>query len=232
MARYDNLVSTLQSNVYTNTDSYITGNRLQTVLNAFVNTLGKNSGFMGVLSESNKPTTTPDGKQFYIGYNTSTTAIGIDLSDIGLGILSIARDQIYLVYCDDNGWHSVDIMAGVSAAVPTSVAQLSDAADYATFPDTSKTDSSLSISKLDANKVYWCDSCSSLIVSNYNYDSSDAESMALLPTYIVLPAVAESFVVEPPARYMLRDGDSLTLDADSSYIITIHGMFWKIEKYA
>ena len=113
MANYDTLKNTLQSNVYQNSNNAVTGAILQNVLMAFINTMGTGSNFMGFLSAANKPTGTVDGKQFYIGYNASTTALSIDLSAVGLGTLSITRSKLYVVHNIGGTWAAVDINEGV-----------------------------------------------------------------------------------------------------------------------
>ena len=117
MARYDNLSTQLQQTIYNNSSGDIKGNTLQAQLISFINTLGKGSNFMGILTDSNKPTSLPDGKQFYIGYNNSSTAISVNLTAVGLGTLSITKSNLYIVYCDDTGWAAVDIAAGLASAI-------------------------------------------------------------------------------------------------------------------
>ena len=117
MANYDTLKNTLQSNVYQNSNNAVTGAILQNILMAFINTMGTGSNFMGFLSAANKPTGTVDGKQFYIGYNASTTALSIDLSAVGLGMLSITRSKLYVVHNIGGTWAAVDIAAGLAASI-------------------------------------------------------------------------------------------------------------------
>lgn len=117
MANYDLLKNALQSNVYQNSNRAITGSVLQSVLTAFINTLGVGSNFMGILSASNKPTGVVDGKQFYIGYNNSTTPLSVDLTAVALGTLTITQTNIYLVYSNGGAWSAVDIASGIGGIV-------------------------------------------------------------------------------------------------------------------
>ena len=240
MANYDTLKNTLQSNVYQNSNNAVTGAILQNVLMAFINTMGTGSNFMGFLSAANKPTGTVDGKQFYIGYNASTTALSIDLSAVGLGTLSITRGKLYVVHNIGGTWAAVDIAAGIAGtitavqnAIPTNVSQLQGIDAYeplATLNEDHYSDVNVVIDKLDANTVYVIDKCNSLDVQDYNYEAS-YKSLNLPPSYIYV-TVQNNFTIVPPSVYQLRAGDSLTLDAGKTYLITIRGILWSIEEYA
>ena len=240
MANYDTLKNTLQSNVYQNSNNAVTGAILQNVLMAFINTMGTGSNFMGFLSAANKPTGTVDGKQFYIGYNASTTALSIDLSAVGLGTLSITRGKLYVVHNIGGTWAAVDIAAGIAGtitavqnAIPTNVSQLQGIDAYeplATLNEDHYSDVNVVIDKLDANTVYVFDQCDSLDVQDYNYEAS-YKSLNLPPSYIYV-TVQNNFTIVPPSVYQLRAGDSLTLDAGKTYLITIRGILWSIEEYA
>ena len=233
MANYDTLKNTLQSNVYQNSNNAVTGAILQNVLMAFINTMGTGSNFMGFLSAANKPTGTVDGKQFYIGYNASTTALSIDLSAVGLGTLSITRSKLYIVHNIGGTWASVDVMAGLSATIPTDVNQLQgiDAYEpFATLNEDHYAGVNVVIDELAANTVYAIGQCDSLVVNNYEYEDT-YKSLKLPPSYIYV-TVHNNFTIVPPSVYQLRGGDSLTLDAGETYIITVRGILWSVEKYA
>ena len=240
MANYDTLKNTLQSNVYQNSNNAVTGAILQNVLMAFINTMGTGSNFMGFLSAGNKPTGSVDGKQFYVGYNASTTALSIDLSAVGLGTLSITRSKLYVVHNIGGTWAAVDIAAGIAGtitavqnAIPTNVSQLQGIDAYeplATLNEDHYSDVNVVIDKLDANTVYVIDQCDSLDVLNYNYDDN-YYSLKLPPSYIYV-TVQNDFTITPPSVYQLRANDGLNLAAGKTYLITIRGILWSIEEYA
>ena len=114
---YKNLKTSVQNSIYQNSNKSITGNVMQNVLLAIISTMGDNSMFMGILTDSNKPTAVPDGKQFYIGYNNSTTPLSVDLTAVALGTLTITQTNIYLVYSNGGAWSAVDIASGIGGIV-------------------------------------------------------------------------------------------------------------------
>lgn len=238
MVNYDTLKNTLQSNVYQNSNNAVTGAILQNVLMAFINTMGTGSNFMSFLSAANKPTGTVDGKQFYIGYNASTTALSIDLSAVGLGMLSITRSKLYVVHNIGGTWAAVDIAAGIAGTItavqntiPTNVNQLDGISAYELLAELDKDYSGeVSIDKLESNVVYYIDACTSLKISNYNY-ADDVNSLALPPTFIFVEP-SSNLTIDITPTYKLRAGDSLTLDANKTYLITIRGILWSIDLYA
>ena len=233
MANYDTLKNTLQSNVYQNSNNAVTGAILQNVLMAFINTMGTGSNFMGFLSAGNKPSGTVDGKQFYIGYNASTTALSINLTAVGLGTLSITRSKLYVVHNIGCTWAAVDVMAGLSATIPTNVSQLSGIDAYeplAVLNEDHYSEVNVVIEKLTANTVYVIDQCDSIDIQGYDYDDNHY-SLKLPPSYIYV-TVQNDFTITPPSVYQLRAGDSLYLEARKTYFITIRGILWSIEEYA
>ena len=240
MANYDTLKNTLQSNVYQNSNNAVTGAILQNVLMAFINTMGTGSNFMGFLSAANKPTSTVDGKQFYIGYNASTTALSIDLSAVGLGMLSITRSKLYVVHNIGGTWAAVDIAAGIAGtitavqnAIPTNVSQLDGIDAYeplAVLNEDHYGEVNVVIDKLESNTVYVIDPCDSLDIQSYDYDNNYT-SLTLPPSYIYV-TVQTQFTLVPPPVFQLHVGDSLTLEAGKTYLITIRGILWSIEEYA
>lgn len=231
MARYDTLAARLQSTIYTNITGDISGNILRDQLIAFINTLGKGSSFMGILTDSNKPTSIPDGKQFYIGYNNSATALSVNLTAVGLGTLSITRTKIYVVYCDDNGWSAVDIASGIATSIPTSIEQLTGH-EYLQEKEAYIEDGGdVTIDKLESNTAYYLKDCDKLDVLDYDYDIADPQSTANLPETHLYVYVNSSFDVTVPAGSVLRSGDSLSLAAGGTYLITVKCNFWKVELY-
>ena len=231
MARYDILATRLQDTIYTNNSGNIKGNTLRDQLIAFINTLGNGSNFMGILTDSNKPTSIPDGKQFYIGYNNSTTALRVNLTDVGLGTLSITRNKIYVVYCDDNGWAAVDIASGISTSIPTNINQLYGCEALQEKEAYIEDGKNVTIEKLESNTAYYLKDCDSLDVQNYDYDISDPQNTANLPETHLFVYANSSFDVTVPAGSLLRSGDSLNLESGKTYLITVKCNFWKVELY-
>ena len=231
MARYDTLAERLQNTIYTNSSGDIKGNTLQTQLIAFINTLGKGSNFMGMLTDSNKPSSLPDGKQFYIGYNNSATALSVNLTAVGLGTLSITRTKIYVVYCDDNGWSAVDIASGIATSIPTSIDQLEGYSDLQHKEVYIEDGGNVTIEKLESNTAYYLKDCNSIDVLDYGYDIADPQSTANLPETHLFVYVNSAFDVTVPAGSVLRSGDSLSLAVGGTYLITVKCNFWKVECY-
>lgn len=233
MARYDTLAAQLQNTIYTNVSGDISGNVLRDQLVAFINTLGKGSNFMGILTDSNKPTSLPDGKQFYIGYNNSATALSVNLTAVGLGTLSITRTKIYVVYCDDNGWSAVDIASGLSALIPSNVNQLAGYSDLQHKEGFESEAGLVTIPKLKSNTTYYIKDADDLKVLDYDYDVSNADdSMPLHETYLFVYVNTNNINVSIPAGSLIRDGDTLSLAANKTYLITVKYNFWKVELYA
>lgn len=233
MARYDNLATQLQNTIYTNINGDISGNTLRDQLIAFINTLGKGSNFMGILSNNNKPTTIPDGKQFYIGYNNSATALSVNLTAVSLGTLSITRNNIYVVYCDDNGWSAVDIASGVSTAIPTDVNQLEGADDLQHKEAITTDKGDVAIDSLDSNRAYLLKDCTNLRIRDYSYNISTDRGPALnLPETHIYVYAADDFTAIISPDYLLRRGDSLSFVRGETYLVTVKGIFWKVEPYA
>ena len=231
MARYDILATRLQNTIYTNDSGNIKGNTLRDQLIAFINTLGKGSSFMGILTDSNKPTSIPDGKQFYIGYNNSATALSVNLTAVGLGTLSITRTKIYVVYCDDNGWSAVDIASGIATSIPTNVNQLTGY-EYLQEKEAYIEDSgNVTIEKLESNTSYYLKDCDKFDVLDYGYDIADPQNTANLPETHLFVYANSDFDVTVPAGSVLRSGDSLSLANGKIYLITVKCNFWKVELY-
>lgn len=244
---YNNLKSSVQTAIYQNSNKAITGSVLQSVLLSVISSVGDNSMFMGILTDSNKPSTIQEGKQFYIGYNGSSTALNVDLTAVGLGTLSITRRKIYIVYCDGTAWSAVNIASGLSSvmsdlstditnvsdSVPTNVNQLTGYDDLQHNEALEKMSGDVSISELASNTTYYLSDCTGLVVADYEYDETDLLAIMNLPeTHIVIDTVRNDFDVRVPSTYLLRNGDSLKLLQGDTYLITVKGIFWKVDKYA
>lgn len=113
MGSYNTLKDTITTEVYNNTQGDVTGASLQALLISIVNIVGTNAGLMGLLGSGNMPSTEYDNKQFYI----ASTAGAYDLSAVGLGTLNVTSGDIYVVYSDATGWHSVNIANGISGSL-------------------------------------------------------------------------------------------------------------------
>lgn len=229
MASYDILKNILQSKIYQNSAQAISGAVLQDTLTSFINTLGVNSNFMGLLSSGNKPSASVDGKQFYIGVNSGDTAINVDLTAVGCGTLSITKYTIFFVYSDSSGWHTVDVAAGL----PKSVSSLTDGANYTPKPSVISVRGDVVIDKVESNKIYEITECYSLEVQDYEYVAYDDSCLVNAPTYMVIHTAGDFTInTESLSRISLASGSSLTLEPGNTYLVTVHGYFWKVELYS
>ncbi len=71
MSNYNSLKATINANIKTNGNQEITGNILNSVLNAIVNTLGAGYQYAGIATSSTNPGT-PDANVFYIAATAGT----------------------------------------------------------------------------------------------------------------------------------------------------------------
>lgn len=112
MANFENLQQTITTAVYQNSDGDITGEALQLVLLTMLETMGRQSGFMGVATAETIPTELPDGKQFYVATE------GGDYSAFGESY-SALEDGLHLFYYDDENeeWAYADLLVNVSSAI-------------------------------------------------------------------------------------------------------------------
>ena len=97
MANYKSLKTTINANVKRNGNQEITGQILNSVLNAMVNTLGTGYSFAGVATPSTNPGT-PDAKVFYIANGKGTYA--------NFGGLEVTEDEV-IVLKYDTAWHKI-----------------------------------------------------------------------------------------------------------------------------
>lgn len=231
MAGYDQLKSTLQSNVYQNSANAVTGAVLQSTLMAFINTLGVGSGYMGLLSSGNKPTAAVDGKQFYLGMNSGSTSVVVNCSDVGLGNITITQRTLWVVWSDGTGWHKQDLAAGLSAVIPINVNQLTGYENLQEKEAYIEDGGDVTIDKLESNTAYYLKGCDKLYVLDYDYDIADPKSTANLPETHLFVYANSFFDVTVPAGSVLRSGDSLSLAVGGIYLITVKCNFWKVELY-
>ena len=97
MANYKSLKTTINANVKRNGNQEITGQILNSVLNAMVETLGTGYSFAGVATPSTNPGT-PDAKVFYIVNGKGTYTL--------FGDLEVTEDDVVILYYDTD-WHKV-----------------------------------------------------------------------------------------------------------------------------
>lgn len=95
MANYKSLKTTINANVKRNGNQEITGQILNSVLNAMVDTLGTGYSFAGVATPSTNPGT-PDAKVFYIANSKGTYTL--------FGDLEVTEDDVVILYYDTD-WH-------------------------------------------------------------------------------------------------------------------------------
>lgn len=95
MANYKSLKTTINANVKRNGNQEITGQILNSVLNAMVDTLGTGYSFAGVATPSTNPGT-PDAKVFYIANGKGTYTL--------FGDLEVTEDDVVILYYDTD-WH-------------------------------------------------------------------------------------------------------------------------------
>ena len=97
MSNYNSLKTTIDANIKQNGNQEITGQILNSVLNAMVTTLGTGYQFAGVATIATNPGT-PDAKVFYIANGKGTYE--------KFGGLEVTEDDVVVFYWD-SAWHKV-----------------------------------------------------------------------------------------------------------------------------
>ena len=97
MSNYNSLKSTIDANIKQNENQEITGQILNSVLNAMVTTLGTGYQFAGVATIATNPGT-PDAKVYYIANGKGTYE--------KFGGLEVTEDDVVVLYWD-SAWHKV-----------------------------------------------------------------------------------------------------------------------------
>lgn len=118
MSNYNSLKRTIDANIKQNGNQEITGQVLNSVLNAMVNTLGAGYQFAGVATPASNPGS-PDAKVFYIANGKGTYT--------NFGGLDITEDEVVILYLD-SAWHKVSTGIALKSEIP----DISDKADKAT----------------------------------------------------------------------------------------------------
>ena len=95
MSNYNSLKATIDANIKQNGNQEITGQILNSVLNAMVTTLGAEYQFAGVATTATNPGT-PDAKVFYIANGKGTYT--------NFGGLEVTEDEVVVLYWD-TAWH-------------------------------------------------------------------------------------------------------------------------------
>ena len=95
MANYQLLKADIDAKVYQNGKQEITGENLNSVLNAMVTTLGAEYQFAGVATTATNPGT-PDAKVFYIANGKGTYT--------NFGGIEVTEDEVVVLYWD-TAWH-------------------------------------------------------------------------------------------------------------------------------
>lgn len=97
MANYKSLKTTINANVKRNGNQEITGQILNSVLTAMVDTLGTGYSFAGVATPATNPGT-PDAKVFYFANGKGTYS--------NFGSTEVTEDDVVVLYWDSS-WHKV-----------------------------------------------------------------------------------------------------------------------------
>lgn len=97
MSNYNSLKTTIDANIKQNGRQEITGQILNSVLNAMVTTLGTGYQFAGVATTATNPGT-PDAKVFYIANGKGTYT--------NFGGIEVTEDEVVVLYWDSS-WHKV-----------------------------------------------------------------------------------------------------------------------------
>ena len=89
------------------------------------------------------------------------------------------------------------------------------------------------IDKVESNKIYEITECYSLEVQDYEYVAYDDSCLVNAPTYMVIHTAGDFTInTESLSRISLASGSSLTLEPGNTYLVTVHGYFWKVELYS
>lgn len=97
MSNYNNLKTTIDASIKQNGNQEITGQILNSVLNAMVNILGAGYQFAGVATTATNPGS-PDAKVFYIANGKGTYT--------NFGGVEVTEDDVVVLYWDSS-WHKV-----------------------------------------------------------------------------------------------------------------------------
>ena len=128
MSNYNSLKTTIDANIKQNGVQAITGQILNSVLNAMVNTLGAGYQFAGVatLDPATDPGT-PDAKVFYIANGKGTYE--------KFGGINVTEDEVVVLYWDSS-WHKVS--TGIASQEKLSELER-DLGQYAELPSVAMT---------------------------------------------------------------------------------------------
>ena len=114
MANYSNLLAQIAANIYSNNNQDITGDGLQTQLNAMVASLGAGYQFMGVAHPSDTPSGYADLRAFWLAGEAGTYT--------NFGGLVVADGEVAVIKYDGNGW-SKEVTGAASAEQVSEIGQ-------------------------------------------------------------------------------------------------------------
>jgi hypothetical protein len=121
---YETIISRITAEVTENTQGLITGTVMQNILTAIVNTVGRDSGFIGFATPETTPSITPDGKPFYFA------VLGGDYSSFTESANAL-NAGFHLFYFEDSAWVHVDLLLAVENATIAAI-EATNAANIAT----------------------------------------------------------------------------------------------------
>lgn len=130
MANYQLLKADIDAKVYENAYREITGENLNSVLNAMVTTLGAEYQFAGVATIDTNPGN-PDAKVFYIAKGKGTYT--------NFGGLQVTEDEVVVLYYDTE-WHKVatgiasnEKLTELESKTDTEITKLLSKSDFQTY---------------------------------------------------------------------------------------------------
>lgn len=229
MANYKSLKTTINANVKRNGNQEITGQILNSVMNAMVNSLGAGYQYIGVATTSTNPGT-PDQNVFYLA-STAGTYInfgGVVLSDGEVAFLKYngtwTKEIVGLAKAD---WDSVFSLAKVSYGVKYEPS-IGSANASGTHRDVSNATAVFISSYVDnpgRNMLVFLDSSNNVIKTYYQHNGILNEKTGCYELFVPVPSGASSCV---GGKYQIGDIDPnecylkiLTADALNAWIAEI-----------
>ena len=141
MANYQLLKADIDEKVYQNGHQEITGENLNSVLNAMVTTLGAEYQFAGVATIDTNPGT-PDAKVFYIANGKGTYT--------NFGGIEVTEDEVVVLYWD-TAWHK----EATGIASQEKLTELEGEVEFLALGNTNSVESNyIPVSGLTAGKKY------------------------------------------------------------------------------
>ena len=141
MGNFSALKSTINSAIKTNLTGDITGNGLQSVLDAIVDVVGNGSMFMGIAVPTTEPASDPDGKQFYLACTNGTYT--------NFGGFANVNSDVIVIYSNGSGWSYQNLTTDITSAMATVNSRMDTIAEE--YDDISKESASCGV--VNVNKV-------------------------------------------------------------------------------